>query len=136
MKRKILLVLCLFGLALAGCFQPKALKVGYLNTDYLLAHWTKYKELSQSYVKDTQALIKSMSTTAKLKPEDKKKIKELEDKWKQKKEALFKDIKNSARIVALKNNLHFIIEHSDSRPTIEFGGSDVTSYILELLNEK
>jgi Skp family chaperone for outer membrane proteins len=137
MKIKNLVWLIGLALVLTGCYTPKTLKVGYINPDYILEHWAKYNNLSQTYAKETQAFIKTMPATAKeLKPEQKKKMEEYQNKWKSQKELLFKDIKNAARQVALQKNLHLVIQNAYSNPIIEYGGIEVTAFVLEILNEK
>jgi Skp family chaperone for outer membrane proteins len=137
MRIKFIAMALLLTLALAGCLAPKALNIGYIKTDYLLEHWSKYKDLSNKYIKENEDWVKTLPLTkGELTAEESRQKKDREDKWKKQKEALVLEIRTVATKVMLKENLHFIIVNSESNPIIEYGGKEITSQVLELLNNQ
>jgi Skp family chaperone for outer membrane proteins len=129
------LMLCvLFACGLGGCSE-KTFEVGYINSDKLLLSWTKYKNYGEEYMKDMEELRKKDPT----KMNEQEKLTYMQDsnalkeKWDKIKGEVREQIRLAANEVASKKRLALILDNSNTTPTIEYGGTDVTDDVLKLL---
>lgn len=124
------LLLC----GLVGCSE-KTLQVGFIDSDKLLMTWDKYKDLGEEYMKDMAELRKK--DPSQMNDQEKmtfmKNNDALKEKWDKIKGDVREQIRLAAKKVATQKKLDLILDNSNTTPTIEYGGTDITEDVLKVL---
>ncbi|MDQ7824794.1 MAG: hypothetical protein RDV48_18495 [Candidatus Eremiobacteraeota bacterium] len=140
--KRILKILCIvLSLAIltgAGCTaKKKELRVGYIDSDKLLVKWEKYREFGDSYLKERSILIDKVAKDPKnISIEIQNKIVSMDTKWEQVKKEIRDELKVASQKVAKEQKFDLVLENSESNPTIEYGGTDITNEVLSILKGK
>ncbi|MBI2252523.1 MAG: hypothetical protein HYU63_07310 [Armatimonadetes bacterium] len=131
MYKKLLIIasILIVSIFLTGCFKAK-LKIGVIDPYKLLNNWSKYRQLSLEFQKESMKVNVRISNNPKsLSPEDKKNIENSSKKWEEISKKLTEEISQKAKDFAVKNHYDFILANTG----VEYGGVDITKEISALL---
>ncbi|MCL5036671.1 MAG: hypothetical protein M1269_06070 [Chloroflexi bacterium] len=143
--KKIVVLALVMSLAMAffaGCTSKPVKNFGLISYSYIFPRWTKSRDMYKEYMKERETFEKEVQLnkgTPSKKLEDR--YKELTEKWDSKKEELVKDISKASEKVGQKNNLQVILLKSvpgayGDVPIVRYGGTDISSEVLDALNSR
>ncbi len=145
----IMMMLLLSGLT-AGCKSNQEgspgeipdrnqLKVGYIDSDKLLANYEPYRSFLPDKEKHASQVRELLTSGKKITPEEEKYIKDTTLDYMSREEELLgrfvERVRAASEIVASEKKLDIIINNPDSGEVIEFGGIDVTSEVQVKLSQ-
>ncbi len=143
MKKIIVVFLLICSVfAAAGCQNEDTIKndaksgeikIGYIDSDAVMRGWDKYKNIGDKYIAEREALVKELSKDKKATFEDRVRLEEFDRKWNEQRFAVLDEIRSAGKEIASENNLAILLDNAGTRPTIEYGGENYTTQVLEKL---
>jgi outer membrane protein len=140
MKRNVLSLILTTALVitlctLSGCGEKKEMKIGYIDTDQLLAKCEKYKKIGNDFRKDQEELAKKYARQgSQVSPSDQEiEVRKLQEKWDKIKKDVREEIRSAAQEEAKQKKIDLVLDNTQSSPAIEYGGTDMTEDLIKRL---
>ncbi|MFH1454160.1 MAG: OmpH family outer membrane protein [Armatimonadota bacterium] len=116
-------------ISVTGC-KPANLKTGIINRYKLLANWAEYRDLMSEYQVESDLLLgKLPKDPSKITDKQKAVIEQMNEKWKEKGNALDEKLEEVVAQIAKKKKLNIVVVDF----AVEYGGIDITDEIKNKL---